>query len=350
METKYRIRYIDALRGFTMFLVVMLHVISNSIKFMPVSIQLLQFFRMPTFFFISGFIAYKPLEVWTTSHYGRQMRKKAFVQIIPALIFTVFYQAWMKPEPLLQYFTHIGDYILYYWFTFALFAMFVVYYALSWIAHRFNNEKIMVVGMLIVAIATAAFHVCHRFPNPSWQRNLHVEDLIWTVQFFTMGVLARKYNEKFFSIIKNQWFNGVVIVLFFLCALIYLNQWRSVPGFYFIHYCLGCWLGLVILFTLFKRKEEYFNSNSRLARVMVFIGRRTLDIYLIHLFFLPPMQWLRPYIEGGDKALLQWVVGGVLAAVVIALCMIVSEIIRSSDLLAHWLLGVSKKRKEEKNG
>lgn len=337
------------MRGFTMFLVVMLHVVSNSMKFIPISIHLLQFFRMPTFFFISGFIAYKPLEVWTTSHYGRQMRKKAFVQIIPALIFTVFYQAWMKPEPLLEYFTHVGDYILYYWFTFALFAMFVIYYALSWVAHRFNKERIMVIGMIVVSVVTATVYVCHRFPNPSVVRNLHVDDLMWTIQFFTMGVLARKYKDNFFAIIKNRWFNAVVIVLMFVCAYICMNDKRYVPGFFFIHYCLGCWLGIMILFTFFKRKEEFFNSNSRLARVMVFIGRRTLDIYLLHFFFLPPMEWMRPFIEGGQNALLQWGVSAVLAAVVVTLCMIVSEIIRSSDLLAHWLLGVTKKRKEENN-
>jgi fucose 4-O-acetylase-like acetyltransferase len=56
---KERIQYIDALRGFTMLLVVFAHVETFSFQYMENATFLGEFFklfRMPLFFFISGFI------------------------------------------------------------------------------------------------------------------------------------------------------------------------------------------------------------------------------------------------------------------------------------------------------
>ena len=70
METvakKPRLEWLDALRGFTMILVVAYHValigfseqhnLSSSMRFLVL-------FRMPLFFFVSGFLAYKAGLVW----------------------------------------------------------------------------------------------------------------------------------------------------------------------------------------------------------------------------------------------------------------------------------------------
>ena len=60
-----RIEYIDALRGLTMILVVIAHINSYTFKaenvFEYTSLTgFLSLFRMPLFFFVSGYIAYKP--------------------------------------------------------------------------------------------------------------------------------------------------------------------------------------------------------------------------------------------------------------------------------------------------
>lgn len=89
---KKRIEYIDAMRGFTMFLVVLGHVflfsfgISNSF----VSAIFLTF-RMPLFFFISGFIAYKDRSFWSINKYKETLFKKARIQLIPTVVFFLLY-------------------------------------------------------------------------------------------------------------------------------------------------------------------------------------------------------------------------------------------------------------------
>ena len=72
-EKKQRLEWLDALRGFTMLLVVTNHVALKSfgmqIKW-SAAIQFFLLFRMPLFFFISGFLAYKVSRVWNARTLG----------------------------------------------------------------------------------------------------------------------------------------------------------------------------------------------------------------------------------------------------------------------------------------
>ena len=128
---KTRLEWLDALRGFTMLLVVANHVYGSTLnantgRSMFMSLCLM--FRMPLFFFVSGFLAYKASMVWTFRETLALMWKKAKIQIIPTLVFMTTYvalvanhfweqlgHAWSMP-------TKSG-----YWFTLVLLEMFLVY-------------------------------------------------------------------------------------------------------------------------------------------------------------------------------------------------------------------------------
>ena len=89
-ERGYRIEWLDAMRGFTMILVVAYHV--AQFGFMEnektsAALPFLVLFRMPLFFFVSGFLAYKANFVWNIKNTLPLVGKKLHVQIIPAVIF-----------------------------------------------------------------------------------------------------------------------------------------------------------------------------------------------------------------------------------------------------------------------
>ena len=129
-----RIKYIDALRGFTMLLVVFCHVESIGFRINPydsVVGNILVSFRMPMFFFISGYIAYKSTIIWDKETYGRNMRKKAMVQLIPTFFFFSLFTLSHHGNPVSSFLNGgLGGY----WFTLVLFEMFVLYYTLSFFA------------------------------------------------------------------------------------------------------------------------------------------------------------------------------------------------------------------------
>lgn len=82
--------WLDAMRGLTMILVVAYHVAQISFgvsERTSSSLPFLVLFRMPLFFFVSGFLAYKASFEWTVPNTLRLTWKKLKIQVLPALVF-----------------------------------------------------------------------------------------------------------------------------------------------------------------------------------------------------------------------------------------------------------------------
>lgn len=136
---KKRIEYLDALRGFTMLLVVYHHVelfgfhLSPEYSINSVFIQ----FRMPLFFFVSGFLAYSAGKVWTGKVWISATQKKILIQVIPTLVFGLLYTYLVKQQNIQTFLAH--SYKLGYWFTISLLEMFIIYYTCNYLAHKFSK-------------------------------------------------------------------------------------------------------------------------------------------------------------------------------------------------------------------
>ena len=123
MNTK-RIEYIDALRGFSMYLVVYAHIwtfgyhADNKNSFDHI---LLNFFLV-LFFFVSGFVAFKKDQEWSLSAIGKNLKKKAVQLLVPSVAFTTLLYATVYHH--LAAIQHIA--LAEYWFTVQLFIFFPV--------------------------------------------------------------------------------------------------------------------------------------------------------------------------------------------------------------------------------
>ena len=87
---KQRLEWLDAMRGFTMILVVAYHVAQSGFmesEKISASLPFLVLFRMPLFFFVSGFLAYKEKWLWTPQNFASLTWKKIKVQVLPTLVF-----------------------------------------------------------------------------------------------------------------------------------------------------------------------------------------------------------------------------------------------------------------------
>ena len=92
-----RIEYIDALRGFTMILVVAVHI--YSLCFMQGNVEeydlsynnFFGLFRMPLFFFISGFVFYKSNRLWNLASLNKFFKDKIRVQLFSTSIFFLLF-------------------------------------------------------------------------------------------------------------------------------------------------------------------------------------------------------------------------------------------------------------------
>ncbi len=93
--------------------------------------------------------------------------------------------------------------------------------------------------------------------------------------------------------------------------------------------------GLFVVLAIFYKLRDRFARGGAVSRTLQFVGRRTLDIYLLHYFFISAGM---PLSDHPDPIVRTAVIAGY-ALLIVAGCLVVSRIVRISDLLGHYLFG-----------
>ena len=355
---KQRLEWLDALRGFTMILVVANHVsrvgFEQNWKF-STSLSFLLLFRMPLFFFVSGFLAYKASVVWNLPTLLSMIAKKMRVQLIPTIVFFLFAAAVLYNEPFWD--TVVAKLMLPtkggYWFTLALLYMFLIYYAFAFLESKLPRKSCIPILVFFV-LSLCVYETCFLpkqfwwafgrkgLPTDSW---LHVSSLIQVMQympFFLYGNIVRRYWDQSQRIMDSKWFFPLIVTVVFFCTLDVLKwhtlrmEWTNLPM------TLAKFILLTIVFMYFRHYHQYFTHMTWIGRSLQYIGRRTLDIYLIHFLFLPNLPSIGTYFSANrHNFVMDTTLSVVLGLLIIAFCIISSNILRISPIFRKWLFGRS---------
>lgn len=157
--------------------------------------------------------------------------------------------------------------------------------------------------------------------------------------FFLIGSLFKRFFPSICAFADNGFWMGVAIVLFFGVLLfpaenLFLTISRNLM--------VGV-LGIFIVFMFFRSIQYHFCKNVRIGRYLQFIGTRTLDIYLLHYFFLSLIDLsMLPIYVFRSNPLLDFCFAFLVAIIIIACCLLTSNIIRLSNPLSYLLFGVKK--------
>lgn len=362
-----RIEYIDALRGFTMILVVFSHIFIPGVR---LTNNLFITFRMPLFFFISGYIAYKANEVWDFKSYIKKLSSKCRIQLIPTIVFGLLFAYSIRQHNVLTFITDCGKDG--YWFTFVLLEMFFLYYTYNFIFEKIRrgggiwckNFTFYFIALIIWALPYVfgflRIEIYGKFTNI-----LSLPLLGRYLQFFALGILFRQHQEQAHKLLDNKYISAGIILLFAgLFGLLQINQQYQDVAFEGIiqkvfsltiiaSAILVRYLGLLLVYSIFRKYQNSFSQESKVGSSLQYIGRHTLDIYVLHYFFLPNIAPIKDFILntthywGSPNIVLELFFGIGISLMVIAVCLIVSKILRTSDLLAHYLFG-AKIQKEIK--
>ena len=321
-----------------MFLVVSHHisnlcfnVLGNGVP--TLTVYLLQI-RMPLFFFISGFVLYKSGVVWNFEHIVKFFKKKIPVQLISPFIF-FFLFTWVFKKNLLE--GIIADGKMGYWFTYVLFEYFVLYAIVRFfIRNKWADWALVLLGICLYA--TKWPFLKNYMPVPLNLLSFLSFEHWYYFFFFVMGTLFKKYFEKVECMLDTQWLITICILVFFVGNAFELSQIISGT----VESLLLSVSGLIIVFSFFRKKQALFSKETKLGRVMQYTGRRTLDIYLIHYFFIPYNLSFFTLFKDHPMPILEFTVSSVIAIIIIAACLLISNIIRLSPFLEHWLFGVKR--------
>ena len=338
-----RIGYIDALRGMTMILVVYFHIAAYGFGSYELGYNdIIERFRMPTFFFISGWLFYKVGRIWNKQTFTSMIRKKFMVQIVPTAVFMLLYLTMFN----LLDISSFGSDKKGYWFTFVLFEYFVIYILAEALLNQNDSTKgeLRVLAVILIlsvfAFYYAKYYTRYAVELGAWKDILGFFCFVKIrhIIYFWMGTFVRSHFDQFVQLTNNRFVTAILIALF--TAIIEWPAVLSINGFEYIAYLVAGVSGAIICFTFFRIHAQHFSQETWYGRGLQLIGRRTLDIYLIHYFVLP-YDLVLPYLRTPvpTDTLLFVPMALFLALWVVAISLLISNILRVSPLLTKYLLG-----------
>ena len=261
------------------------------------------------------------------------------VQIVPTVIFLLL----LAPPPL--FFSKLGATKGGYWFTFALFEFFLI----CLFSERYLKKYH---GLLAVLISIAAF--CYdAYYNRYFQHLGVLTDILGALSFITwryylffyIGTWIKRHFDDFIRLTSKL---SVIIVNVVGFTLIAWHPHSGNPLIAYLIFSVGGILGMTMLFTVFRLiyTTPHLSPLTSHLSPLKFIGTRTLDIYLLHYFFLPRfLLAYAPQLHAFDSKVLEFVIAILLSLVVVGGCLLVSYVIRLNSFLGHYLFGVKYERK-----
>lgn len=320
MEATRRLHYIDLLRGVTMILVVYSHVNYKLFQNYPESCinNIFITFRMPLFFFISGFFLY-------SSKLDFSLLKKRTVnriirQLYPTIIFLFIYCLIVGQ--------HIGAALAEpfkagYWFTFVSVEMFLVTGPLVLLMNhcKLSNRSRLGVFAPIMVLSAALCVVARKLEiNTTLWNGLSMDPLLHFLPYCLLGCVFKMYYDRLLdSIVKFRYL--VLAVLLFCTAIVFPrvslhNLVPAVCGIYILHYLC------------YKVKEGI--SENRIGKFFIKIGTSTLEIYLLHYIVIYYLAMIPSIIRwGGEFCNTVWE---------LPIYLIISILIASTCLSVVWVL------------
>lgn len=304
-------------------------------------------FRMPLFFFISGYISYKADVEYNIINATLLAKKKILVQLLPTIIFGLFYTYFDLGYTWSDFLWHPKKYG--YWFTISLLEMFLIYYLVRTISHYLRKTlhiSSRIYPILLVIISSMMFLTKRYFntgmPLEKIGSLACLNDTFRFFHYFVAGIWASMYNKIFIKIIDNKYSLTICIVLFigYITVLYDSSTSRILNTLFEI---VPRYSGLLIVYAFFYRYQSSFSKNTLLGNSLQYIGTRTLDIYMLHYFLIPSLPSLGIFLRTEPNCLLELFLGLILSIGVVLICLIISNVFRLSPLLAKFLFGVAKR-------
>ncbi len=339
--------WLDAMRGCTMLLVVAYHVATMGMGIVEKtssSLSLLALFRMPLFFFVSGFLAYKADMAWTTGRLGMAMWKKVKIQMIPTAVFFCAFIVIRKPHfwpalmGALQSPTKGG-----YWFTWALLVMFIAYYLFAFLEQklRWGGRAVFVLwGAALCLYEWAYLPKLFTFPHEGFMKASSLLEVCYFAHWFFFGNIVRRHWERAERLFDSRWLFPLLVGVAFVGCADYFRWHTLRMGWANLPRTLAMYSLVLVVVMTFRHYRDFFSQRTRVGRGLQYVGVRTLDIYLIHYIVLPKMGGVGAlFNENRPNVVLETALSVAVGLLVVAFCCGVSHVLRVSPFLKKHLFG-----------
>lgn len=298
--------------------------------------QLFINFRMPLFFFISGLLSLRLAQEWSSEEFRRRITTKARTLLLPILLFGIAY-ALVRGFSIEEFIFHERK--LGYWFTLVLFEMLSIYYLMRYLVARSTRAVSItrLVGWFFVIAVGLSFIWSEPWLSAKLPTALSISSLLRYLPFFALGLVVGCHREEFDKFVDRRVTYLGSIVLFGLLS------WARMAfdgGVDVVICLLVGFSGIVMLYGTFRRLRTLLESNSIVGRSMQYVGRHTLEVYVIHYFLLIGFtKVFYPYVATSAFPLSPVVVGLPIAIAIATVSLAIGWVLCRNRFIAHYALG-----------
>lgn len=171
-----------------------------------------------------------------------------------------------------------------YWFTFVAFEIYSIYAFTAFIIDKCSSslqlKSAIYILIIILALPLSYWIGKSGFNNSTISGLFSIVSVISYIPFFILGIIAKMYHNYFIRFIENKWMISIVIIIF--------STLHTVGNLYGINIKLIFYgtAGVILVYIVFHNFRYYFNCNTIVGKILSYIGKRTLPIYLTHYFLL----------------------------------------------------------------
>lgn len=329
-----RIEYIDYVKAFAIFLVVMGHAIQQlwgtAVDCDSILYRFIYSFHMPLFFFLSGFCAYR--EGRSNKSILTEIQRKAIALLVPYVIW-----GGVRSILLNESIVHCVFFLVHggLWFLLCLFEIFACFYVLERFASSINKNKKLWIDVLVYLGFAICLIVIYKFVlyGTTFALIFDIDMLTLHFKYFIFGYLLHKYS-RMESLFTSPVFISVSFILFWIVLFLEYNPYYSIINFFTL--TIAASTAILIIYNYFKSVD----LSLHVKPIFLHIGRFTLDIYILHMFFFTGLKGLREYVTPlVDNLIIVLILSASLSAINMAICILFSSIISKNKYLSLILLG-----------
>lgn len=297
---------------------------------------------MPLFFFISGYVAYKGGTHYSPRQIAVKLWDKFKVLIVPAIVMGLCYTYLVLGKTAYDFSFEVMKYG--YWFTISLFVMNIIYVLLYWATQNKSKSDFI---YILVAISIFLWCLKYMCLNNCVFVFLNKTICLWHTLthfiFFALGIIISACSREYEQVMREKGVLNTLLILFFVIAFLIMPRVSALdvelPIGGVLRLVLGFCGSLIVLNLSLLHKS---NMEHSVGRFFSFIGRRSLEIYLLHYFLLPDLTYAAEYVDT-SSTIIGLSISLLISILIIALCLIIGNIIRLSPFLSSVLLGVKNK-------
>ena len=326
---KQRLTYIDALRGFAIFLVALGHVTDLCGYTYSFLCGFIYSFHMPLFMAIAGFVcAYSATDTLCVEGKGgfwKFIWKKFRFIMIPYFVWALvvqpfFFNPWTGGCNWMEAFEKACIINDSFWFLPCLFLLQVGYAVYKWLRENIK-VKHWALDLALVAALGAVTAVLYYFTKIDFFRSV----LSYWLPFWT-GIFMGQYSRFDKFVTENKWLYAITVVALCLAGGLY----NSFEGIAEKGIRLACgMISIPVWFGFFKGLQ----MPEWLSKAMCYTGKNTLVIYVMQMCLIPGL----PQIPGLNP-FLQIVVFSIISILMIIVILGAAKVLEQNIFLLKMLV------------